>query len=89
MPYIKQADRQILDPDIKRLVEHITCSGELNYTLTRIVAGVARCGLCYEKLNAAIGALECAKQELYRRLAVPYEDGKVASNGDVPEYKPS
>jgi len=31
----------------------------------------------------AIGALECAKLELYRRVAAPYEDTKIAENGDV------
>jgi hypothetical protein len=30
-----------------------------------------------------IGALECAKLELYRRLASPYEDLKIADNGDI------
>ncbi len=37
----------------------------------------------YTELNAAIGALECAKLELYRRVAVPYEDEKAVINGDV------
>jgi hypothetical protein len=31
----------------------------------------------------AIGALECCKLEFYRRVAVPYEDRKIKSNGDV------
>jgi len=34
-------------------------------------------------INAIIGALECAKLELYRRVAAPYEDDKIAENGDV------
>ncbi len=37
----------------------------------------------YERLNAAIGIMECAKLELYRRVAVPYEDKKILQNGDV------
>jgi hypothetical protein len=28
----------------------------------------------YHHINTAIGALECAKLELYRRVAAPYED---------------
>jgi hypothetical protein len=28
-------------------------------------------------------ALECAKLEFYRRIVVPYEDGRCAANGDV------
>ena len=31
----------------------------------------------YQNVNAIIGALECAKLELYRRLIAPYEDTKV------------
>ena len=36
-----------------------------------------------KNLNAIIGALECAKLELYRRVAAPYEDDKIIENGDV------
>lgn len=59
--------------------------GELNYAITRIVDDylVRAGGLRYAHLNEAIGALECAKLELYRRLAVPYEDRKIAESGDV------
>jgi len=30
-----------------------------------------------------VGVLECAKMELYRRVAAPYEDKKKEENGDV------
>lgn len=30
----------------------------------------------------ALGALECCKLEFYRRVAAPYEDSKIKSNGD-------
>jgi hypothetical protein len=39
--------------------------------------------LRYAHLNEVIGALECAKLELYRRIAVPYEDQKITESGDV------
>lgn len=60
-------------------------AGELNYAITRIVDEylVARGGLRYASLNEVVGALECAKLELYRRVAAPYEDEKVARSGDV------
>ena len=35
------------------------------------------------KLIPLIGVLECAKLELYRRVAAPYEDDKIDENGDV------
>ena len=64
-------------------------AGELNYAVTRFVDDylermAERDGrLRYAHLNEAIGVLECAKLELYRRLAAPYEDGKIDENGDV------
>lgn len=35
------------------------------------------------KKSEIIGALECCKLELYRRIAAPYEDIKIGENGDV------
>jgi hypothetical protein len=37
----------------------------------------------YRDYHAVIGALEAAKLEFYRRQVAPYEDGKIAENGDV------
>jgi hypothetical protein len=31
----------------------------------------------------AVGAIECCKLEFYRRVAVPYEERKIKTNGDV------
>lgn len=60
-------------------------AGELNYAITRLVDEyLARAGrLRYGRINEVVGALECAKLELYRRIAVPYEDTKIAESGDV------
>jgi hypothetical protein len=41
----------------------------------------------YGKIAMATGVLENIKQELYRRIAVKYEDSKILANGDIPEYK--
>ena len=37
----------------------------------------------YDRINEAIGMLECCKLELYRVLVGPYEDTKIAENGVV------
>ena len=37
----------------------------------------------YKNINAAIGVLECCKQELYRMTAAPYEDLKIIINGNL------
>jgi len=42
-------------------------------------------GLCYKTLNEVIGVLECAGQEFYRKVVVPYEDLKRLKNGPVSE----
>lgn len=86
MPYVTPEARRRLDaggvPDN---------AGELNYALTRLVdAYLARRSeeagrIRYAHLNEAIGVLECAKLELYRRVAAPYEDEKRRESGDVYE----
>lgn len=59
-------------------------AGQLNYQVTSLVlAYLKENGTSYGTINAAIGVLECAKLELYRRIAAPYEDKKIAENGDV------
>jgi hypothetical protein len=51
--------------------------------ITRIVLNFLGEQPRYADFNNAVGALECAKFELYRRLVAPYEDFKMAENGDV------
>jgi hypothetical protein len=80
MPYIDLKDRQRLDGGAKP-----STPGELNYAITRIVDDylASKGPLRYAHLNEVVGAMECAKLELYRRIAVPYEDRKIAEAGDV------
>lgn len=58
-------------------------AGDLNYIFTLICNEHLRKGLNYQGINDCVGALEGAKIELYRRIAVPYEDLKISENGDV------
>lgn len=79
MPYITQEARQELSEE-----RNARTVGELNYLVTGLVAEyIYRVGPSYNSINAAIGVLECAKLELYRRIAGPYEDKAIAKNGDV------
>ncbi len=57
--------------------------GTLNYIITRMVIWYLGKNPNYERYNAAIGVLECAKQEFYRRQIALYEDEKCRINGDV------
>jgi hypothetical protein len=80
MPYIHQADRNALECGVRKADN----PGELNYVFTiYAVEYIQRKGLKYQHINDVMGALEGAKQEFYRRLAAPYEDKKIAENGDV------
>lgn len=83
MPYITTQARERLDPSVDAVVLPAT-PGELNYVITRLVdRSLTDSGLRYEAVNEVIGALECVKLELYRRVAAPYEDTKAAEHGDV------
>ena len=82
MPYIRQADRDFLDPQIVALARSISSVGELNYAITRLISDFAS-PLSYERIALVTGVLENVKQEHYRRVASPYEDSKIEANGDV------
>jgi len=80
MPYVDKEARVRLDGDAAP-----QNAGELNYVITRCVDEylIQKGSLRYANINEVIGVLECAKLELYRRIAVPYEDGKKEASGDV------
>jgi hypothetical protein len=87
LPYIKPENRKKYDTVLKELVSILKTlppeevDGELNYVVTKILKGVYP--LRYYHINKAIGVLECAKLEFYRRVAAPYEDIKIKESGDV------
>jgi hypothetical protein len=79
MPYIVDSAREQLDngglPN---------SAGELNYMISSLIDEyLHEYGKNYTNINEVIGVLECAKLELYRRVAAPYEDEKIEQNGDV------
>jgi hypothetical protein len=79
MPYIKNR-RDFLEVH-PREAEN---AGELNFALTSILCSyIHNKGPSYQTYNEVIGVLECAKQELYRRIVGKYEDQKIRENGDV------
>jgi hypothetical protein len=84
MPYITKEKRAAL-VDLESAAEaSIQTPGELNFCLTAVIMEYKRLhGLSYQTINDILGALEGAKLEFYRRVAVPYENAKMAENGDV------
>lgn len=81
MPYIKPDRRAFLrEYDYTPLP---LTAGELNYVFSRLADRVLGNEPSYEDIDMVMGALECCKHEIYRRVASPYEDRKMGENGDV------
>lgn len=79
MPYISKELRAHLETGAVP-----NSPGELNYVFTMCInLYLDKHGLSYTKLNEVMGVLACVQQEVYRRLAVPYEDAKIVENGEV------
>jgi hypothetical protein len=87
MPYIAPDERKNLDAAVQDLINELqegNFRGRLNYSISSILAGLLDSkGTSYSFINDFIGVLECVKLEAYRRIAAPYEDEKIAENGDV------
>ena len=83
MPYIKQELRGPLRKSLIALE-----AGELNFLITDLCNRyLISKHESYATYNTVIGALECAKLEMYRRQVAEYEDRKKEENGDVyPSY---
>jgi hypothetical protein len=80
VPYIPQSKRYGLAHEW----DSPATAGELNYKFTQLsVDFLRKHGLSYHSINDVLGALEGAKLEFYRRVAIPYENGKIQENGDV------
>jgi hypothetical protein len=79
MPYIKQYLRDEIENGSIPID-----AGQLNYVITSLCnLYLEEIGKTYTSINEVVGVLECAKLELYRRIAAPYEDEKIKENGDV------
>ena len=80
MPYIEKERRRALEND-DASPQH---AGELNYVICGVIEEYIReKELRYQTLNDITGVLESVKQELYRRVTGPYENEKIAENGDI------
>ncbi len=85
MPYITPQRKEAF-AEFKHAVDELRVDspGELNYLVTMLaLAYLNQHGETYRTLNEVIGAMECAKFELYRRRVTPLEESKREENGDV------
>lgn len=78
MPYIEQKDRE-------RAKHHPATVGELTYAITHLCVKFKNGAqpLRFITIALVMGALFCAALEFYRRVAVPYENAKMAEHGDA------
>lgn len=86
MPYLVDADKRRLNPEIDALAAKIEVGGQLNYAVTRLAILFVRkfLPLSYTVLaEKGLGHLTAAWQEWYDKAMRPYEDGKARENGDV------
>ena len=87
MPYIRPKDRPQLDELIEPLAKlGLTSgyqSGDMNYTLTRLIFKWWLDCPSYSRGAEIMGLLSCVAAEFYRRVLAPYENAKLAENGDV------
>lgn len=84
-PYIVQARRESFNDFLEKTRGlRIDTAGELNYLLTMLgQTYLTTHGTNYRIFNEIIGAMECAKLEIYRRQTASLEDMKKQENGDV------
>ena len=89
MPYIKKEHRnRLIDfekyADLAPLLWEMRNAGELNYMISQLLkVYISFNEESYQTYNDIVGALECAKLEIYRRRIIPYEEKKIAENGDI------
>ena len=85
MPYISEERRQVFDRHLDAIGAELENGGEINYCVYRLcLRFLERQGMSYNKAMIPFSALGAAQMELYRRVVAPYEDIKIAENGDVP-----
>jgi hypothetical protein len=92
MPYIKPIKRPHYDPHIESLLAHLRIdewsAGCLNYIMSRLCWALFNENPSYDDAVSKVkGVLGDVADEFYRRKVVPYEEGKIMENGDLPEGK--
>jgi hypothetical protein len=92
MPYIEKKDREKLDSEIEDVIDALTnhgfktaVVGDVNYVFSKIIWTLFQKNRSYTNGNNLVGVLECVKQEFIRRQLNPYENEKIAQNGDICE----
>lgn len=84
MPYIKPERRTLFDAHLEACAGQILNEGDFNYCIYKLASLlVERTGESYQNLSMCSSAMEHAKLEWYRKRVAPYEELKIAENGDI------
>ncbi len=88
MPYIARKDRaqyQKAIAELAKLVppDRMARPGHMNYVISLLIQRVYGESMRYADHNEVVGLLNCVQQEFYRRATAPYEDQKIAQEGDL------
>lgn len=90
MPYIEDDLRKQLDSNIEGLQKTLAAlgntEGDLNYSITRLVAKAFLNEPRYYSIARVSGALFNVYSEFYERIGIPYERRAREKNGDIPEF---
>lgn len=87
MPYILPSRRNELDGMIDPLGLRLRDVGELNYAMTRLALMLLkRLEFNYSSMSNILGTMQAAAHEFYFRVFRPYENNKLVTNGDLPDY---
>lgn len=90
MPYIADDRRPHFDQQVDAIIAALGAmgwnEGDLNYVLSRILGAAFEAEMRYHTSPRVRGVLLDVNSEFYRRVVVPYEDGAIEKNGDIPEY---
>lgn len=88
MPYIARKDRAPYQRAVNELAalvpgDRTARPGHMNYIISLLIRRVYGESMRYADHNEVVGLLNCVQQEFYRRATVPYEDEKIAQEGDL------
>ena len=90
MPYIEDQLRKDLDTNIEGLQKTLAAlgntEGDLNYSITRLIARAFLNEPRYYSIARVTGVLDNVYSEFYERIGIPYERGAREKNGDIPEF---
>ncbi len=91
MPYIPLEDRGPYQQAIDALAslvpeDRMSRPGHLNYIISLLIERIYGSELRYADHNEVMGVLHCVAAEFYRRKTAPYEDTKIASEGDLDRF---